>query len=45
MKESRDRAILRLCNLKIGMQFWDSENAQRNLQLVQIPKLRRTYTP
>ena len=34
-------AILR--NLEIGTQFRDSENAQRNLEIAQIPKLRRTY--
>ena len=31
-------------NLKIGTQFRDSENVQRNLEIVQIPKLRGTYT-
>ena len=30
-------------NLEIGMQFPDSENAQRNLEIVQIPILRGTY--
>ena len=25
------------------MQFWDSENAQRTLEIVQIPRLRGTY--
>ena len=45
MKESRDCAILSLRNLEIGTQFRDSENAQRNLEIAQIPKLRRTYTP
>jgi len=28
------------CNLEIGTQFLDSENAQRNLDIVQIPRLR-----
>ena len=39
-------------NLEIGTQFWDSENAQRNLEnvqrnleIAQIPRLRRTYVP
>ena len=30
--------------LEIGTQFRDSENAQRNLEIAQIPRLRRTYT-
>jgi len=30
-------------NLKMCTQFPDSENAQRNLKFVQIPRLRRTY--
>ena len=34
---------LRSCNLKIGMQFQDSENEQRNLEIVQIPRLRGIY--
>ena len=46
-------AISRMArNLEIGTQFWDSENAQRNLEnvqrnleIAQIPKLRRTYVP
>jgi len=49
------RAISRLCkhtaqshdwvrNLKIGAQFPDSKNAQRNLEIAQIPKLSGTYT-
>ena len=42
MKESRDCAILSLRNLEIGTQFRDSENAQCNLEIEQIPKLRRT---
>ena len=33
-----------LCNLEIGTQFRDSENAQYNLEIAQIPRLRRTYT-
>jgi len=33
-----------LCNLEIGTQFLDSENAQRNLEIAQIPRLRGTYT-
>ena len=32
-----------LRNLKIGTQFQDSENAQRNLEIAQIPKLCGTY--
>ena len=28
-----------LCNLEIGTQFRDSENAQRNLEIAQIPRL------
>ena len=37
---------LRKRNLKIeiGMQFRDSENVQRNLEIAQIPRLRGTYT-
>ena len=31
-------------NLKIGMQFRDSENAQRNLEIAQIPTLHGTST-
>jgi len=31
-------------NLEIGTQFWDSENAQCNLKIAQIPRLRGTYT-
>ena len=34
-----------LRNLEIGTQFQDSENAQRNLEIAQIPKLRGTYSP
>jgi len=30
-------------NLEIGTQFWDSENAQRNLEIAQIPRLHGTY--
>jgi len=30
-------------NLKIGTQFRDPENAQRNLKIAQIPRLSRTY--
>ena len=33
-----------LCNLEIGTQFRDSENALRNLEIAQFPKLRGTYT-
>ena len=40
--QSRDCAVS-LCNLEIGTQFQDSENAQRNLEIAQIPKLRGTY--
>ena len=32
-----------VCNLKIGTQFWDSENAKCNLEIAQIPRLRRTH--
>ena len=32
-----------LRNLEIGTQFRDSENALRNLEIAQIPKLRGTY--
>ena len=32
-----------LHNLEIGTQFWDSENAQCDLEIVQIPRLRGTY--
>jgi len=42
------RAISRLhtlvCNLKIGMQFPDCENAQCNLKIAQIPRLHRTHS-
>ena len=31
-------------NLEIGAQFPDSKNAQRNLEIAQIPKLRGTFT-
>jgi len=34
-----------LRNLEIGTQFRDSENAQRNLEIAQIPRLCRTLTP
>ena len=40
--QSRDCAAI-LCNLEIGTQFRDSENAQHNLEIAQIPKLRGTY--
>jgi len=30
-------------DLEIGIQFPDSENAQRSLEIVQIPRLRGTY--
>jgi len=33
-----------LCNLEIGTQFLDSENAQCNLEIAQIPRLDGTYT-
>ena len=32
-----------LLNLEIGTQFPDSENVQRILKIVQIPRLHRTY--
>ena len=41
--QSRD-CVSALRNLEIGTQFQDSENAQRNLEIAQIPKLRGTYT-
>ena len=31
------------CNFKIGTQFPDSENVQRNLKIAQIPRLHRTH--
>jgi len=31
-------------NLEIDAQFPDSKNAQRNLEIAQIPKLRETHT-
>jgi len=39
--QSRDCVNL-VRNLEIGTQFQDSENAQRNLKIAQIPRLRRT---
>ena len=39
---SRDCARV-LCNLEIGTQSQDSENAQRNLEMAQILRLRGTY--
>jgi len=33
-----------LRNLEVGRQLRDSENAQRNLEIAQIPRLRGTYT-
>ena len=41
--QSRDCTVS-LCNLEIGTQFQDSENAQRKLEIAQITKLRGTYT-
>ena len=38
LAQSRDRANI-LHNLKIGTQFPDSENAQRNLKIAQIPRM------
>ena len=35
---------LEIAQLEIGMQSQDSENAQRNLEIAQILRLRRTYT-
>ena len=32
-----------LCNLEIGAQSRDSENAQRNVEIAQILRLRRIY--
>ena len=40
---SRD-CVNPLRNLEIGAQFSDSKNAQRNLEIAQIPRLRGTYT-
>ena len=40
--QSRDCASV-LRNLEIGAQFPDSKNAQRNLEIAQIPKLCGTY--
>ena len=42
--QSRDCANV-LRNLEIGAQFPDSKNAQRNLEIAQIPKLHGTYIP
>ena len=39
---SRDCALVPR-NLETGTQFRDSENAQRNLEITQIPRLRGTY--
>ena len=36
--QSRDCTTI-VCNLEIGMQFPDSENAQHNLKIAQIPRL------
>ena len=36
--------VIRVHNLEIGTQFRDSKNAQRNLEIAQIPKLRGTHT-
>ena len=41
---SRDCACVIICNLEIGTQSQDSENALRNLEIAQIPRLRGTYT-
>ena len=41
--QSQD-GVIPVRNLKIGTQFRDSENALRNLEIAQIPKLRGTYT-
>ena len=41
---SRDCTLVP-CNLKIGTPFLDSENAQHNLKIVQIPRLCGTYPP
>ena len=40
--QSRD-CVRVLRNLEIGMQSQDSENAQRNLEIAQILRLRGTY--
>jgi len=40
--QSRD-CVNPLRNLEIGAQFPDSKNAQRNLKIAQIPRLRGTY--
>ena len=34
-----------LCNLEIGMQSQDFENAQHNLEIARILRLRGTYIP
>jgi len=39
--QSRD-CTTTVCNLEIGMQFPDSEKAQHNLKIAQIPRLRET---
>ena len=41
--QSRDHATI-VRNLNIGTQSQDSENAQCNLEIAQIPRLRGTYT-
>ena len=39
--QPRDHATI-VCNLEIGTQSQDSENAQRNLEIAQILRLRGT---
>ena len=41
--QSRD-CVNPVRNLEIGTQFRDSETAQRNLEIAQIPRLQGTYT-
>jgi len=40
--QSRD-CVTPVCNLEIGTQFQDSENAQHNLKIAQIPRLHGTF--
>ena len=43
MKHSKMNGVNPVHNLEIGMQFRDAENAQHNLEIVQIPRLHETY--
>ena len=40
--QSRD-CVNPVRDLKIGTQFWGSENVQHNLEIAQIPRLRNIY--